>query len=94
MKLRAKSGSMANGTEAASFASSNKKLEKSARFATDPVTNAFSAGMLSVNGTTVSQNAANLSDISRLQLRTEHTRAGAEAGGTAGLLSFNQKMTQ
>ena len=94
MKLRAKSGSMANGTEAASFATSNKKLEKSVRFATDPVTNAFSAGMLSVNGTTVSQNAANLSDISRLQLRTEHTRAGAEAGGTAGLLSFNQKMTQ
>ena len=42
MKLRAKSGSMANGDPAASFAASDNKLEKSIRFATDPVTNAFS----------------------------------------------------
>eukprot|EP01043_Picozoa_sp_COSAG02_P042919 COSAG02_NODE_3692_length_6376_cov_17.973395_2_plen_115_part_00 len=48
MKLRAKSGSMANGAEAASFAASNKKLEKSVRFATDPVTNAFSAWQIPV----------------------------------------------
>jgi hypothetical protein len=70
------------------------KLEKSVRFATDPVTNMFSAGMFSINGTTISSTASNLADISMLQLRTEHTRAGADAGGSAGLLSFNQKMTQ
>ena len=68
------------------------KLEQSVRFATDPVTNMFSAGMISVNGTTITSTAANLTDISMLQLRTEHTRAGADAGGSAGLLSFNQKM--
>ena len=28
------------------------------------------------------------------QLRTEHTKAGADGPGSAGLLSFNQKMTQ
>ena len=72
----------------------NGKLEKSVRFAADPVTNMFSAGMFSINGTTVSSTASNLADVSMIQLRTEHTVAGADAGGSAGLLSFNQKMTQ
>ena len=31
---------------------------------------------MSVNGTTVTSTAANLADISRLQLRTEHTKSG------------------
>jgi hypothetical protein len=39
---------------------------------------------------TISSTASNLADISMLQLRTEHTRAGTDAGGSAGLLSFNQ----
>eukprot|EP01045_Picozoa_sp_COSAG04_P012649 COSAG04_NODE_859_length_9813_cov_35.427836_4_plen_174_part_00 len=47
------------------------------RFAADPVLNMFSAGMLSVNGTTVSSVAANPADLSLLQMRTEHTKAGA-----------------
>eukprot|EP01045_Picozoa_sp_COSAG04_P038981 COSAG04_NODE_10702_length_758_cov_0.787557_1_plen_132_part_00 len=53
----------------------------------------FSAAMLSVNGTTVTSTASNVADISRLQLRTEHTKAGADGPGSAGLLSFNQTMT-
>ena len=58
------------------------------RSVTDPVTNMFSAGMISVHGTTSSSTAANFADISMLQLRTEHTKAGADAGGSTGLLSF------
>ena len=50
--------------------------------------------MMPINGTTVSSIAANVADISQLQLRTEHTKAGADGPGSAGLLSFNQKMTQ
>eukprot|EP01043_Picozoa_sp_COSAG02_P067460 COSAG02_NODE_10849_length_1846_cov_1.688609_2_plen_223_part_00 len=80
-------------TEKASYAAADKKLEKSVRFATDPVTNMFSAGMLSINGTTISSHASNVADVSYLQLRTEHTKAGADGPGSAGLLSFNQKMT-
>ena len=86
-KIKLKSGSMGNGDEAASFDAGDKKLEKSVRFATDPVTNMFSAGMMSINGTTVSSIAANVADISQLQLRTEHTKAGADGPGSAGLLS-------
>ena len=93
VKLKVKSGSLANGNEAASFAASNNKLEKSVRLAADPVANMFSAGMLSINGTTIASTQANLADVSMLQLRTEHTKAGSDAGGSAGLLSFSQKMT-
>ena len=38
-KIKVKSGSMANAAEAASFAASDNKLEKSVRLAADPVTN-------------------------------------------------------
>ena len=92
-KIKVRSGTKANNSEAKSYADANKKLEKSVRFAADPVTNMFSAGMMSINGTTIASTQANLSDISILQLRTEHTKAGADGGGSAGLLSFNQKMT-
>ena len=92
-RISVRSGSMGNGDEAASYATSDRKLEKSVRLAADPVTNMFSAGMMSVNGTTIASTQANLSDVSMLQLRTEHTTAGADAGGSAGLLSFSQKMT-
>ena len=74
-------------------ANGGTKLPKSVRFACDPVSNMFSAAMLSVNGTTVTSTASNVADISRLQLRTEHTKAGADGPGSAGLLSFNQTMT-
>jgi len=94
-KMSVKSGSTtADATvAAANYAAADKKLEKSVRFATDPVTNLFSAGMLSINGTTISSHARNVADVSYLQLRTEHTKAGADGPGSAGLLSFNQKMT-
>ena len=74
-------------------ANGGTKLPKSVCFACDPVSNMFSAAMLSVNGTTVTSTASNVADISRLQLRTEHTKAGADGPGSAGLLSFNQTMT-
>ena len=50
--------------------------------------------MLVCNGTTVSSIASNVADVSYLQLRTEHTKAGADGPGSAGMLSFNQTMTQ
>ena len=68
------------------------KLSKSVRFATNPVANMFSAAALSIGGTTVESHAANVADVSRLQLRMEQTKAGADGPGGAGLLSFNQKM--
>ena len=92
-KIKVRSGTKGDTTAAKSYADADRKLEKSVRFAADPVTNMFSAGMMSINGTTIASTQANLSDISMLQLRTEHTKAGADAGGSAGLLSFNQKMT-
>ena len=94
-KISVKSGSTNADAAiaAARYGVADKKLEKSVRFATDPVTNMFSAGMLSINGTTISSHASNVADVSYLQLRTEHTKAGADGPGSAGLLSFNQKMT-
>ena len=72
-KMSVKSGSTTADAAiaAASYAAADKKLEKSVRFATDPVTNLFSAGMLSINGTTISSHASNVADVSYLQLRTE-----------------------
>ena len=72
----------------------DEKLSKSVRFATDPISNMFSSCMLSANGTTIESHAANVDDISRIQLRTESTKAGADGPGSAGLLSFNQTMTR
>ena len=76
--------------------STGGQLEKSVRFATDPIhTGMFSAGMLSINGTTVESVASNMRDVALLQLRMDNTSAGADmGGGTAGLLGFSQKMVQ
>jgi len=76
--------------------SEGTQLEKSVRFATDPIhTGMFSAGMLSINGTTVESVASNMRDVALLQLRMDNTSAGADmGGGTAGLLGFSQKMVQ
>jgi hypothetical protein len=93
VKFKAKSGTLDAGGVAPNFLAADRKVEKSVRLAADPVTNMFSAGMLSINGTTIASTQANLADVSMLQLRTEHTKAGADGGGSAGLLSFNQKMT-
>jgi len=72
--------------------SDGTKLERSVRFACDPLSNMWSAAQLAINGTTVESHANNVDDIARIQLRTEHTKAGADGPGSAGLLSFNQKM--
>ena len=73
-------------------ATNGTKLERSVRFACDPLSNMWSAAQLAINGTTVESHANNVDDIARIQLRTEHTKAGADGPGSAGLLSFNQKM--
>ena len=73
-------------------ANDGTKLERSVRFACDPVSSMWSSAQLSINGTTVESHANNVDDIARIQLRTEHTKAGADGPGSAGLLSFNQKM--
>ena len=43
-----KSGTKGDGTEAQTFLGADRKVEKSVRLAADPVTNMFSAGMLSI----------------------------------------------
>ena len=73
-------------------ANDKTKLEQSVRFACDPVSSMWSSAQLAINGTTVESHANNVDDIARIQLRTEHTKAGADGPGSAGLLSFNQKM--
>jgi hypothetical protein len=75
-------------------AANGAKLSKSVRFAADPINAMWSSSMLSINGTTVESHAANCDDVSRIQIRTEQTKAGADGPGSAGLLSFNQTMTR
>ena len=66
--------------------STGEQLEKSVRFATDPIhTGMFSAGMLSINGTTVESVASNMRDVALLQLRMDNTSAGADMGYTGVL---------
>jgi hypothetical protein len=43
----------------------------------------WSSSMLSINGTTVESHAANCDDVSRIQIRTEQTKAGADGLGSA-----------
>ena len=73
-------------------AADSTKLSKSVRFAADPINAMWSSSMLSINGTTVESHAANCDDVSRIQIRTEQTKAGADGPRSAGLLSFNQTM--
>eukprot|EP01047_Picozoa_sp_COSAG01_P025880 COSAG01_NODE_1650_length_9626_cov_46.037367_2_plen_527_part_00 len=75
-------------------AANGAKLSKSVRFAADPINAMWSSSMLSINGTTVESHAANCDDVSRIQIRTEQTKAGADGPGSAGLLSLNQTMTR
>ncbi len=70
------------------------KLAKTVRFACDPVSNMFDQAQISVNGTTVENHTNDVADIARIQLRTEATKAGADGPGSAGLLSFSQKMVR
>ena len=70
------------------------KLDKTVRFACDPVSNMFDQAQISINGTTVENHTNDVADVARIQLRTEATKAGADGPGSAGLLSFSQKMVR
>ena len=74
------------------FVANFQEVEKSVRYAADPLTRLFDQSRLSINGTTVSNTPTNLQDISAIQLRLEGTKAGAAACGSAGLLSMDQRM--
>jgi hypothetical protein len=67
-------------------------VEPSLRYAADPLSRLFDQARLSVNGTTVDNVSTDVQDISTIQLRLEGTKAGAAAAGSAGLLSFDQRM--
>jgi len=67
-------------------------VEKSIRYATDPLTRQYDQARLSINGVTVDNVSSDVGDISAIQLRLEGTKVGAAAAGSAGLLSFDQRM--
>ena len=97
MKLAVRSNVQANGEAIAGSipATHDRPPSKNVRFATNAIGQAFSSGRVSVGSggsTTVETIGADLADHGLLQLRLEGTKAGAEAGGSAGTLSFNQTM--
>ena len=69
-----------------------QEVESSVRYACDPLTRLVDQARLSINGTTVDNVPTDVQDISTIQLRLEGTKAGAAAAGSAGLLSFDQRM--
>jgi hypothetical protein len=73
-------------------ASWDQDVESSVRYACDPLTRLVDQARLSINGTTVDNVPTDVQDISTIQLRLEGTKAGAAAAGSAGLLSFDQRM--
>ena len=56
-------------------------VEKSFRYAADPLTRLFDQARLSINSTTVSNVPTSVQDISTIQLRLEGTAAGGAACG-------------
>ena len=74
------------------FVANFQEVEKSIRYAADPVSRLFDQSRLSINGTTVANTPTNVQDISALQIRLEGTEAGGAACGSGGLLSMDQRM--
>jgi hypothetical protein len=74
------------------FVADFQEVEKSIRYAADPVSRLFDQSRLSINGTTVANTPTNVQDISALQIRLEGTEAGGAACGSGGLLSMDQRM--
>ena len=75
------------------FVANFQAVEKSFRYAADPLTRLFDQARLSINGTTVSNVPTSVQDISTIQLRLEGTAAGGAACGSAGLLDVaDQRM--
>jgi hypothetical protein len=74
------------------FVANFQQVEKSIRYAADPVSRLFDQSRLSINGTTVANTPTNVQDISALQIRLEGTEAGGAACGSGGLLSMDQRM--
>lgn len=69
-----------------------QEVEKSIRYAADPLSRLYDQARLSINGTTVDNVSSDVQDISTIQLRLEGTKPGAAAAGSAGLLSMDQRM--
>jgi hypothetical protein len=64
---------------------------ESVRLAQDPVARAFSSARLSLGGVTVTNTGADVQDIATLIGRTQGTKAGGAAGGSAGMLGFDDR---
>eukprot|EP01045_Picozoa_sp_COSAG04_P033744 COSAG04_NODE_7103_length_1191_cov_1.645604_1_plen_246_part_10 len=65
---------------------------ESVRLAQDPVARAFSSARCSIGGVTITNTGADLQDVATLIGRTQGTKAGGDAGGSAGLLGFDSRM--
>ena len=66
---------------------------KSVRLAQDPVARAFSSARLAIGGVTVMNTGADLQDVATIIGRTQGTKAGGAAAGSAGMLGFDQRLT-
>ena len=66
---------------------------KSVRLAQDPVARAFSSARLAIGGVTVTNTGADLQDVATIIGRTQGTKAGGAAAGSAGMLGFDQRLT-
>ena len=53
---------------------------------------AFSSARCSIGGVTITNTGADLQDVATLIGRTQGTKAGGDAGGSAGLLGFDSRM--
>jgi hypothetical protein len=67
---------------------------ESVRLAQDPVARAFSSARLSLGGVTVTNTGADVQDIATLIGRTQGTKPGGAAGGSAGMVGFDDRMFQ
>ena len=93
LKMHVRSDVAGNGNAIAGAGGTHTRPpSKAVRLAQDPVARAFSSARLSVGGVTLTNTGADLQDIATIIGRTQGTKAGGAAAGSAGMLGFDQRM--
>ena len=93
LKMHVRSNIAQNGGQfAGGTAGFDRPPSASVRLAQDPVARAFSSARFSIGGVTVTNTGADVQDVATIIGRTQGTKAGAAAGGSAGALSFDNRM--
>ena len=94
LKMHVRSNIAAAGNQIAGGAAGfDRPPAKSVRLAQDPVARAFSSARLAIGGVTVTNTGADLQDVATIIGRTQGTKAGGAAAGSAGMLGFDQRLT-